>query len=205
MTQAAGAQARKLLPVDEAHEDKTFLAFRDRLLEAAKNRDSKLVMSAVHPRIRNSFGDDGGIKEFRKKWKPESPDSELWGTLVEILRLGGSFREAGKGRDFWAPYVYSNFPDDVDAFEYLAVTGENVNVRRKPDPASEVVSTLSYDLVKAPDGPPRSEASEWTRIITPDGKEGFVSRRFLRSPVDYRAAFTKVNGRWMMSALVAGD
>jgi hypothetical protein len=159
----------------------------------------------VHPQIRNSFGDDGGIKEFRKKWKPESPDSELWDTLVEILRLGGSFRDAGKGRDFWAPYVYSNFPEDVDAFEYVAVTGENVNVRQKPDPASAVVSTLSYDLVKAPEGPPQGRAGDWVRVVTPGGKEGFVSRRFLRSPVDYRAGFTKVKGRWMMSALVAGD
>lgn len=200
----ASAQGRKLMPVDEASEDKTFLAFRDRLLEAAKRRDTKFVMSAVHPRIRNSFGDNGGAREFRRKWKPENPDSELWETLVEILRLGGSFREAGKGRDFWAPYVYSNFPEDLDAFEYMAVTGENVNVRQRPDPASAVISTLSYDLVKAPDGLPH-KAGGWTKIITPGGEEGFVSGRFLRSSVDYRAAFTKVNGRWMMSALVAGD
>jgi len=201
---AGQAQGRKLMPVDEASRDKTFLAFRDRLLEAAKKRDSKFVMGVVHPRIRNSFGAGGGIKEFREKWKPERSDSELWGTLAEVLRLGGSFRKAGRGSDFWAPYVYSKFPEDVDAFEYLAVTGEQVNVRQKPDPASPVISTLSFDLVKAPEGLSK-KAGDWIKIVTPGGKEGFVSGKFLRSPVDYRASFTKVNGRWMMSALVAGD
>ncbi|HKG21073.1 MAG TPA: SH3 domain-containing protein [Blastocatellia bacterium] len=204
--QAGGRQqGRKLLPVDEAYKDKTFLAFRDRLLEAAKNRDSKFVMSAVHSRIRNSFGDSGGVGEFRKKWKPERPDSELWDTLVEILSLGGAFRNAGKGSDFWAPYVFSSFPEDMDSFEYVAVTGENVNVRQKADPASPVISILSYDLVKAPEGLSGKKAGDWVKIVLPGGKDGFVSARFLRSPVDYRASFTRVKGRWMMSALVAGD
>jgi hypothetical protein len=202
---SAGAQGRKLMPIDEASQDKTFETFRNRLLEAAKNRDSKFVMSVVHPQIRNSFGDNGGAREFRKKWKPESPDSELWNELVEILSLGGAFRKAGKGRDFWAPYVYSNFPEDVDAFEYVAVTGQNVNVRQKPDPASPVISALSYDLVKAPEGLSGNEAAGWIKIVTPGGKEGFVSAQFVRSPVDYRASFTKVKGKWMLSALVAGD
>jgi hypothetical protein len=203
----AGArqQGRKLLPVDEAYKDKSFLVFRDRLLEAAKNHDSKFVMSAVHPRIRTGFGDNGGINEFRRKWMPERSDSKLWDTLVEVLSLGGAFRKAGKGSDFWAPYVYSNFPEDVDSFDYLAVIGENVNVRQKPDPSSPVVSTLSYDLVKAPQGVAEKKAGDWVRIVTPAGRDGFVSRGFLRSPVDYRASFTRVKGRWMMSALVAGD
>ncbi len=200
-----GAQGRKLMPIDEASGDQTFKVFRDRLLEAAKNRDSKFVMSIVHPQIRNSFGDNGGAREFRKKWKPESPDSELWNELVEILSLGGAFRKAGKSRDFWAPYVYSNFPEDVDAFEYVAVTGQNVNVRQKPGPESPVISALSYDLVKAPEGLGGKKPGGWIKVVTPDGEEGFVSASFVRSPVDYRASFTKVKGRWMMSALIAGD
>ena len=48
-------------------------------------------------------------------------------------------------------------------------------------------------------------ASEWTRIKLRDGRTGYISSRYVRGPVGYRAIFNKVDGRWRMAAFVAGD
>jgi hypothetical protein len=45
----------------------------------------------------------------------------------------------------------------------------------------------------------------WRRVKTEDGESGYVAARDVRSPIDYRAAFEKVDGRWMMTFFVVGD
>jgi hypothetical protein len=42
-------------------------------------------------------------------------------------------------------------------------------------------------------------------VVTPNGRRGYVRRRFLWNPVDYRVGFKKVGGKWRMDALTAGD
>jgi hypothetical protein len=38
-----------------------------------------------------------------------------------------------------------------------------------------------------------------------DGKTGYVTSRLVRSPIDYRAMFNKIGGRWQMTFFAAGD
>src|SRR5262245_10335517 len=65
----AMAQVGKLYPVDEGPKDPSFQAFRDKLIEAAKNRDAKFILSILDPNITSSFGGNGGVKEFKETWK----------------------------------------------------------------------------------------------------------------------------------------
>ena len=37
------------------------------------------------------------------------------------------------------------------------------------------------------------------------GKTGYVTSRLARSPIDYRAMFNKIGGRWQMTFFAAGD
>lgn len=37
------------------------------------------------------------------------------------------------------------------------------------------------------------------------GQSGRVETRYLRSPIDYRAIFSKVGGRWQIMMVLAGD
>lgn len=201
----ATAQERKLLPVDEGKKDASFSAFRERLLKAVKERDKKFLLSVIDPRIKWSFGDDHGVKGFRKSWNLDGDgDSELWGELIDVLSLGGTFSTSGGRREFWAPYTFGAFPGDLDAFEYGAIVGKDVRVRAKPNADAPVVASLSYDLVKAEsagDGVPNG----WTKVTTPNGKQGYVVRKFVRGPVDYRACFRNVKGKWLMTVFIAGD
>lgn len=195
----AAAQVGKLNPVDEAARDPEFFAFRAQLQAAVARHDTEAVLAAVDPSIRTSFGTGGGIEEFRKQWKLPSADSRLWDELGTVLAFGGAFREGGL---FAAPYVYGRWPEPFDSFEHVAVLGTNVRVRAEPGPLGRILTALSFEIVKlaapAPD-------SEWTRIKLRDGRTGYISSRYVRSPVDYRALFNKIDGRWRMTAFVAGD
>jgi hypothetical protein len=181
--------------------------FRASRIDVAKNRGAKFIPSILDPNVTNSFGSDEGAKLFKEKWKPDDPNSELWETLTEILSMGGSFSHGNKN-DFCAPYVFGKFPDQFDSFEHSAIIGENVRIREQPGLTSPVIATLSYDIVALADSstrPVEKEGHSWIAIELSNDKTGFVSKQFIRSPIDYRVCFTKKNGKWRMTALVAGD
>jgi hypothetical protein len=206
------SQERKVLPVDEGNTDASFSAFREKTLEAAKRRDVKYILSILDARIKNSFGGNDGINEFKTMWKINSPKSEFWDEFIKVLSNGGTFdKESGaKTKLFMAPYTFTGFPDDLDVYDYQAIFGNNVNLRSKPDMNAPVVARLSYDIVKidfknsVPDKIKEGEHS-WLKVETFDGKKGFVKAEFVRGSTDFRALFEKKNGVWKMTAFIAGD
>jgi hypothetical protein len=192
--QAAPAVDGPKLPfIDEAPRDAALAGYRDRLLVAVRARDANAVASMVDPNIRTSFGGGGGRADFEKLL----PD--VWDDLVQILTLGGTFSGEGE-QSFWAPYVYSTFPDRHDAFTTLAVIADDVPLREAPNAQSRAIATLSRDIVER-----ISEDGPWIQVKTADGRTGYVEARFVRSPVGYRAGFNKGPDGWRMTALVAGD
>jgi hypothetical protein len=199
---------RFVRPVDEAKKDASFYAFRALLIEAAKRRDAKHVLSIVAPDIKNSFGEDGGIEEFKKEWKLESAESPFWDEFLPVITNGGQFVEAGKNKLFFAPYSFTSFPEDLDAFTYGVIFGQNVNLRAAPDLKAEVRGQLSYNVVEIlnpAEDEENPEKASWHEVKTLGGKRGFVSARYVRRPVDYRAGFQKIGGKWKMTVFIAGD
>ncbi len=207
----AVAQERYVKPVDEANQDPSFVAFRGKLIAAAERRDTAYVVGVLDPKIQLSFGGDSGIAAFKRIWKPQTKKSMFWKEILTVIKNGGSFdRDGGKRKDsFWAPYTFNAFPEDLDAFEYYAVFGTDVNLRKEPRVTAESVAKLSYNIVRVEhELVPKSGKSEypgWFRVRTFGGLEGFIKREFVRSPVDYRAGFEKKRGRWVMVAFISGD
>ncbi len=201
------AQIAVLEPVDEAAQDPSFILFRARLLEAAQARDTSFVLSILDPDVKVSFGAENGVDGFRLMWltgmRPE--DSDLWAVLTRAVALGSTYRagevvgEAGAS----APYVFEAWPDSLDAFEHLAVIGENVRVRAAPSLAAATLTALTYSIVPTIYDPDLDPA--WRRITLADGQTGYVAARFLRSPIDFRIGFAKTAGRWRIQYFVAGD
>lgn len=201
---------RLVLPIDEGKTDASFKTFREKLIEAVKKRDVKYVLGILDPAILNSFGGDGGIKEFKEMWKIDSPASELWDELLIVLTNGGSFFKEEGNNLFCAPYSFKQFPDDLDAFEYQMIFDNNVNLRARPDLKTKTIAQLSYNVVKVDyENSVANKNKEgeyiWLKVETLGGKKGFVSAKFVRSPIDYRACFEKKNGKWKMTTFVAGD
>jgi hypothetical protein len=189
----------KLTPVDQASADPELVLYRSKLLEASKNRDAKAFVALLDPKIRTSFGGDGGHAAFEKLLATPG----MWKTVDDVLSRGGAFVGDPASRSFWAPYVYSNWPDRQDAFSHVVVIAEEVPLRKTPDASSEVVALLSHDIVERPSVPVPN--AEWVQVKTADGRSGFVDAKAVMSPVGYRAGFAKQNGKWVMNAFVAGD
>ncbi len=192
--------AHRLCPVDEGTSDASFVAFRDALSDAVSRKDETALLALIDPAIRTSFGGGSGLEDFRNQWRSSSADSKLWAELSEVLNLGGTFRGEGTDRSFWAPYVYAAWPDSIDAFQHVAATRANVPIRREPAQQAEIVATVDWEILAASE-----RASGWIQVKTSDGKQGWVQESDVRSPVGYRAGFSKRSGAWKMEALVAGD
>src|SRR5205823_15005843 len=144
---SAAVRAARVPPADEASQDPSFAAFRGELIDAVRRRDSRFVLSIVDPRIDLGFDGSAGIGDFKRNWKPERNESNLWPVLERLLALGGTFEKSHGRREFCAPYVTTRFPAGFDEFGSAAITGRDVRVRARPDPGAPVVGTLSYDVV----------------------------------------------------------
>ena len=197
--QSACAQ-QPLLPVDQATTQPDFFSFRAQLIATLARRDVPALLEVVHPNIKNSFGGNDGIDEFKQMWALDQPDSRLWEELATVLALGGTF----SGEDsFTAPYTFSRWPDGVDAFSHVAIIGSSVRVRSAANRTAPTVASLSYTIVEQVES--TTPDDDWVRVRLPGGATGHVDQRYVRSPIDYRAYFSKVGGRWQMTVFVAGD
>lgn len=198
----AAAQEARVPPVDEAAQDAGFFAFRAALQRAIAVRDTAALLAAVHPDIKLSFGDDYGVERFREMLADADPSRETWDELWAVLALGGRFQGDST---FAAPYTFTDSPDEVDSYEALIAVEDSVPVHASPTDDAEVVTVLSYEVVRRawdhreplPDG--------WTAVRLADDALGFVRSPLVRSPIDYRAVFQRRHGRWVMTFFLAGD
>ena len=204
MTAAAGAgaaQARRLPPADEAARCQGFVAFRTNLQQIITRKDSAALLENVDPNIKISFGDAQGREGFRAMWLTEpAQQGDVWAELDRVLGLGGRCTDANT---FVAPYVFSDWPEDLDAFEHAAITGSRVRMRQAPRDTARVIGFLDFALVRAKGLGDRESA--WVSVEAPGGRKGFVSRQYVRSPVGWRAFFSRKDGVWRLVTFVAGD
>src|SRR6187455_293875 len=160
----------QLLPVDEAAKRPEFFSFRAQLQQAIARRDTTALLAAVDPNIKNSFGGNDGIDEFKSMWKIGQADSEIWDELGTVLSMGGSFFDE---HTFVAPYVFSKWPEAMDSFEHIAIVGANVRVRAEPRADAALVETVSFAILPVANDP-RVTDDAW-RAVKLDSKTGFVS------------------------------
>ena len=206
------AQERFVKPVDEAELDPSFLTFRTKLIDAIDRRDSAYIYSILDPKISLSFGGDSGIRDFKRIWRLHQKSSPFWEEFSLAIKNGGRFDVDASGKRsnlFYAPYTFTGFPDDLDIYDYAAIFGTDVNLRKEPSMKGQIITKLSYNIVKIePETVPKNGRSEypgWWRITTLGGLKGFVKKEYVRSSIDYRAGFEKKRGRWVMVAFIAGD
>lgn len=196
----------QIKPADEAPQDPAFAAYRKKLLDAIARKDVNAVTKLMDPRIKLDFGGGEGIATFRKNWNVTSPDTQVWKALGIVVGNGGHFNSR---TEFVAPYVFSAWPDDFDAFENVAITDPKAELLDGPHESRRTIRKLGFEIVEVLNGAgkPQHEAGEddWSEVKTQDGARGFVKARQYRSPIDYRAVFEKKRGRWRMTVFIAGD
>jgi hypothetical protein len=182
--------------VDEAPSNPEFLQYRARLRTSVEKRDIAALIDASDPGIKLGFDASGGSARLRTMFS-ERP--ELWEELRAALALGGSFSSPTA---FAAPYVYSQWPASLDSFECAAVIGRNVRLRTAARLDAPILTTVSHSIVR----PLESKVDkQWASVRLGDGRSGYIWHAYVRSSVDYRALFNLIDGRWRMTAFVAGD
>jgi hypothetical protein len=197
---------QKVMPIDEAYRDSTLVTFRDDLLAAVKRRDANYLYQTVSPTMVVGFGAEANTREeFIKAWNMTAPDSKLWSVLLQVLQNGGTFVDFNGRQQYVARSTFGAWPKSVDSFEHCAVIAPQASMYSLPDTGSTVIKTLSYDVVKPDSSALCTQDQEWIKVSTGTGDSGFIQTKALRSPIDYRAAFEKIDGRWIMTSLVAGD
>lgn len=202
----APALLDRLKPWDEAAQDPSFVAFRRKLQHIVERKDIAGLKASLAPDILNNFGGGKGFAAFDNAWKLHDPHSAVWPALAGVLKLGGYF---DRKTAFSAPYVFAAWPNDLDSFNYVAVTTADAVIRKAADAKSAIVRKLDYDLIEVirSDGRPQHEAGpdDWAEVKDRKGNHGFILVRDVRSPLDFRATFEKRAGKWLVASFVSGE
>ena len=199
----AGAQERKLAPVDEAGGDASWVSFRNRLLAALEKRDRKFVLGVLDRNVRNGSDAPRGVAEFRKQWSLDADDSPLWRELSSSLFLGSAWLAREKRpRELCAPYVLAKWPADLDPVAHGVVVAREALVKSAPSSGSQTLVTLSHVVVPVADWEVDDQETgsrqKWVKIRM-TGAEGYVPEEQVRSPVEHAACFVKTEGGWRMT------
>ena len=202
---------RKVLPRDDSALDPTFFAFRNTLLAAALRGDLTVLRDSIAPTLNAGFETATRDQVLAAL---ELREGAPWEALVDALRLGCVRERAGNGEHFIAPYVSAE-SSGVAGFDELAVLGRRVNLRSAASGDARVIEQLSYDVVgilRDHDFVPGDERPadlddprSWAHVITSTGATGFVFERYVRASTEQRYFFARINGRWLMTAMAAGD
>jgi len=201
----------KLYPVDEGPTDTSFYVFREGLYNIIEKHDKFSLLEIVDENVQSEFGTPTGVASFVEFWNLDSPkdSSAIWETLEKVLQLGGTFDKDRK--TFLAPYYCSTFPDTYDAGTVGIILGAGVRVRAATSLTSQILKTISYDILPATNWEVKKDtvdgvADNWVQVKLSDKQQGYVFGKFVGSPYDYRAVFTRQsNNSWHLTALVQGD
>ncbi|MDP8245451.1 MAG: SH3 domain-containing protein [Candidatus Hinthialibacter antarcticus] len=196
----------QLLPVDESN-NPLVSAFMDEFRQAIQTKDADWVIAHLDENVWSSFGGDGGIDEFIEHYKLREPDSFLWDVIETVFDLGATLGRIRDELHFTAPYVFSRFPKDYDAFFYSAVIVPDALMYSLPNDASDVIGALNYSVVKTAFKEDRGEKHEngFQKVETIDGQLGWVRDEYIRSPLEHRIVIKETPGGWKITALVEGD
>jgi hypothetical protein len=187
----------RFAPQDTCAEIEGADQFRTRLAAAVKARDIDGVVALAADDVKLDFGGGGGSAELRKRLADESLG--LWGELDALMALGCSANEQG---GITIPWFFDQDIGEADPYFAMLVTGEDVPLLERPDPASKPVATISWDLVEIASLNPESA---YQRVEFGDKKVGFIATDKLRSLIDYRLTASSRNDRWRIISFVAGD
>jgi hypothetical protein len=180
-------------PRDDALQDAELVAVRSKLREAVARKDAAGVLKITDPHIRTSFGSDDGLEFFKRDLS--SKRNPIWDELGAVLALGGVFETPGT---FVAPFSTAC----GEPGEEVVVVGRHVRVRARPEPTAPVQAEVSFVVLRMSDS---GSDPNWQGVRLPDGRRGFIAARFVRSPIGYRAYFSKINGAWRLTAFIGGD
>lgn len=203
----------KIMPIDEASQDQSFVQFRTLLIQAIERKDKIYLQNVIDPHIIWNFGspkEQQGIKTFVKEFNLENPHSPIWKELLIVLKNGGGFSQNEGHPVFQAPYlssgsVWKKVPERCSEGCISVIFGKNIPVFTKASQSSPLMQTLSYDIIKLAPNQSNERTNSWAPILLGTEKIAYVEKKWIRNSCDWRAIFEKKKGKWLLSTYIAGD
>lgn len=203
------ATKHQLLPPEQAF-DAEFEAFYGEFKAAVQGKDMRFIDSMLSEGVMSSFGGEIGKDFFHEYWSEGWSRVDLWTVLEEIIALGGTYYQAGEyssgfGKCFAAPYTFKGLDElGLDAFEHYIVIDKNVPVYGAN---SKAIGTLDYCVLEYhySDGFLDIGPEDFVGVKLLSGETGYVQRKYVRSPIDYRLCIEQKDGEWKLNWLIAGD
>ncbi|MBC6424704.1 MAG: SH3 domain-containing protein [Hormoscilla sp. SP12CHS1] len=216
---------------DEVEPGSEFYSFRQELRQGVTERNAYFIRSILPADgISLGFNSPRRIEELGL----ENPDERFW-SLLEKAIANSCAAEASDnypvdpGTTVWicsnvTKEFYRQYPAPTSAsgldweLNHAIVVGRGVNVRSRPSLNSEVISSLSNEVVKLDRPAAEKQWQEeveksrevdpiygWTPVIIPNGERGYVYNRYVYGPLENRAVFGKVAGEWQLLSMPGGD
>jgi hypothetical protein len=227
LTAPAAAQPAKIyapvpVTIPPRPNDPSLEIFRARLSDLARKQDRK-ALAALLARTFFWERDFGG--GFDKRKSPlvnftlalglDNDDGSGWRTLEAFAAVAPGPHGERKGV-FCAPpeprYDAKAFEAALkatgsDVFEWSYPARAGVAVRERDAPDAPVIAELALQFVhtdifsRAPQFDP---AKDWTPVILPDGRRGFVEPFTLLTPLDPRLCYVKAGNAWRIAGYRGG-
>jgi hypothetical protein len=199
------ATPSRLPPVDQCGGGAGFAGFRRQIESAVSRRDLEAMTSLMAPDVQLSFGGAVGFSKFRDHDRSgpggDGMWQELWAEMAKVLRLGCGTARDGSGKEYRAWPAMFVTGGDLDGYDtWVALPG--AILRRRPTESAPVVQRLPpWTVLREV----REATVPYTEVRTPKGRSGFIAKGQMRSLIDYRLVAEQREGRWMITAFVAGD
>lgn len=206
-------------PIDDSRKEPGLAEFVENLKVVAAKHDTTGLRKMLDVNVQTTWDGDNTIASFWDSWAlGQSADSSmLWPILDRVLSLGGAYDKQAKADSRFAfvfPYVSTVSLEDPDQYSSTGViTGKDVNFRDRPAMNEPIIGKLSYDVVQfaldvdglyITSGQNVVGEPEWY-CIEKDGNRGWVFWQYIYAPIDWRLYLAKINGKWKVTCLIAGD
>lgn len=203
-TAPAAAEPMLVKPADAAKDDPELAALFDTLLKAAAAKDFAPFEAAMTKDAVASFGGDEGPEGFKRAYGIGEPDSPFWAEFTGAVELGAIFVEPEL---VYAPYIAGGLPEAADPYLSIVAIGPKTELYKEPSEGAAVVADVTHQVLEQIDIEPEDLAKTpegWVHVKA-DAGAGYVKAAETRSALDYRAVFQKIDGKWRLTAFVAGD
>jgi hypothetical protein len=198
-TAAQAAPAKQYPPKDECLSIDGYFDLRQNFEGIVKRRDAKAFLAMVSPAISWTFGGGEGKDAFAKEWKLETGKaSPIWAELDKIVRLG-CFSQGTDNPTM--PHLFGQDPGDAARVAALVV-GPAVNLRAQPSTTSASLRKINWEVVNTIED---SKDELWSKVLTADGKTGYIRNDYLRLFHDYRIGFERKDKGWTITFFIAGE
>jgi hypothetical protein len=200
---ARGREVAAPAPVD----DPGFIALADRLRAIAEARDSTALVAMAAPNIKTSFGGGDTIGELREL----IAETWFWPEFARLLAGGGTLNPSWNGgRRATFPAAFNDWPDDLDAYEFMYGDLPGAVLRAGPSDTAPILMALHRRILAVGpwmEGENALRQPGWSYICVDPVGCGYARHTEVRSPIDQRAILTQTDpdAPWVLVTLVAGD